>query len=90
MGDTGSRAYELIAAPAADAIPADLGLMRLVNMFRRRLWVIALIAVLVFMMVAFKTATAPRMYTALSQVEIDVRETRRRISSRWCCGARSM
>jgi exopolysaccharide transport family protein len=76
MGDTGSRAFELIAAPAADAIPADLGLMRLVNMLRRRLWVVALVATLVFMLVAFKTATAPRLYTAVSQVEIDVRETR--------------
>ena len=76
MGDTGSRAFELIAAPSADVMPADLGLMRLVNMLRRRLWVVALVVTLVFMLVAFKTATAPRLFTAVSQVEIDVRETR--------------
>jgi capsular exopolysaccharide synthesis family protein len=77
--DTGGRTIEqiLAAAPGAgDNAPADLGLMRLVNMFRRRLWVVALVTALVFMVVAFKTATAPRLYTASSQVEIDMRETR--------------
>ena len=76
MGDTGGRPLDIIAAPSIDAAQLDLGLARAANMFRRRLWVVALVACVVFMGMVFKTATTTRLYTAMSQVQIDVRETR--------------
>src|SRR5271169_5642443 len=76
MGDTGARQYELLPSNMKEAASNQLDVMRVVDMFRRRLWVVAMTAGLVFLLIAFLTASATKLYTATSQVEIDTRETR--------------
>ncbi|MGE3867670.1 MAG: GumC family protein [Hyphomonadaceae bacterium] len=76
MGDTGGRHFDLFPATAAEAPDGESGLARVLDMLRRRMWVVALTAGIVFLLVAFFTATATKMYTAAAQVEIDMRETR--------------
>ncbi len=76
MADTGGRAIELVNPGKPPEVQSnDLGVMRVVEMFRRRLWVIGLCAGVVFMIVAFMTASATKMYTSTAQVEVDVRQS---------------
>ncbi|HWA23875.1 MAG TPA: polysaccharide biosynthesis tyrosine autokinase [Caulobacterales bacterium] len=73
MGDTGTRQFELSSAMVKEApVMEEGGLSRLVDMFRRRLWVIALTAALVFLVVAFLTAAATKLYTATTDVQLDL------------------
>ncbi|MEJ0023476.1 MAG: GumC family protein [Alphaproteobacteria bacterium] len=73
MGDTGTRQFDLSSVPAKDGpITEEGGLSRVVDMFRRRLWVIALTAALVFLVVAFLTAAATKLYTATTDVQLDL------------------
>ncbi len=51
------------------------GLNKVVEAFRRRLWVFALTTAVVFLLVAFATLTATRLYTATADVQLDMRQT---------------
>ncbi len=57
--------------------PMDqFGLLKIVEMFRRRIWLFAAILASVFLMVVFATLTATKLYTSTAQVQIDLREKR--------------
>jgi exopolysaccharide transport family protein len=53
-------------------VPGEDELARLVDMFRRRLWIVMLTAALVFTAVAFLTASATRLYTGAAEVQLDL------------------
>jgi exopolysaccharide transport family protein len=74
MADTGARTIELNAAQAASSQQDELGLNKLIEVFRRRIWVFLLTAGIVFLLVAFNTFSATRQYTATAQVQIVMRE----------------
>ena len=76
MGDTGARQFDLHSAMEKDVGQNSVGPSQLIWIFRRRIWVLALTAGVVFLLVAFITATTTKMYTATAQVQIDTRETR--------------
>ncbi len=54
--------------------PADFGLSDLARVLRRRMWVFACVCTGVFLLVAFYTATSPRIYQANVQVQLNLRE----------------
>lgn len=76
MADTGGgRAKWDLGAPVSLTVDEEQGgAHRVVEAFRRRLWVFALTTAVVFMLVAFATLTATRMYTATADIQLDVRD----------------
>ena len=75
MDDTGgSRKWDL-GAPInfGPEEEGTVGVQRVIEAFRRRLWVFALVTAVVFLMVAFNTLTATRIFTATADVQLDVR-----------------
>jgi len=69
--DGGTRS--VMTAPQSED---QFGLLRIVEMFRRRIWLFAAILASVFLMVVFATLTATKLYTSTAQVQIDLREKR--------------
>jgi exopolysaccharide transport family protein len=55
-----------------DASEAENGFRRVYEMLRRRLWVILLTAGVVFLIVAFYTASATKLYTASADVQLEL------------------
>lgn len=55
--------------------PSDFGLGDLVRVMRRRLWVFGTVTFGVFLLVAFYTATTPRIYQASVQVQLNLSES---------------
>lgn len=76
MADTGGHRLELPVGQPNEAQNDELGLGRLIDVFRRRIWVFAVTAGVVFLLVAAATLSATRLYTATAQVQIDMRERR--------------
>lgn len=76
MADTGGHRLELPLGQQNEAQNDELGLGRLIDVFRRRIWVFAVTAGVVFLLVAAATLSATRLYTATAQVQIDMRERR--------------
>ena len=76
MADTGGRGLEVAVPRSDDSQNDELGLNRLIEVFRRRVWVFALTTAVVFVLVGAATLSATRLYTATAQVQIDVRERR--------------
>ena len=75
MADTGGRAkWDLGAQLAFGQDEEAGGVQRIVEAFRRRLWVFALTTAVVFLLVAFATLTATRTYTATADIQLDVRD----------------
>jgi succinoglycan biosynthesis transport protein ExoP len=76
MADTGGARpkWDLGAPVSLGQDEGTGGAQRIVEAFRRRLWVFALTTAVVFMLVAFATLTATRMYTARADIQLDVRE----------------
>lgn len=73
MGESGMRLFDgVFSTPAKDNSETENGLRRIVDMFRRRLWVIMLTTGVVFLIVAFYTATATKLYTATSDVQLEL------------------
>ncbi len=72
MGDTGTRQFDIFSAAVKESTPGESEMTRMVDMFRRRLWVVMLTAALVFLAVAFITASATKMYTATADVQLDL------------------
>ena len=62
--------------PAIPSAPEGFGLLQIVEMFRRRIWLFGAILASIFLIVAFATLTATKMYTSTVQVQIDLREKR--------------
>ncbi|MDX2233258.1 MAG: polysaccharide biosynthesis tyrosine autokinase [Hyphomonadaceae bacterium] len=62
--------------PAIPSAADGFGFIRIVEMFRRRIWLFAAILASVFLIVLFATVTATRMYSSTVQVQIDLREKR--------------
>lgn len=54
----------------------QFGFLRVVEMFRRRIWLFAAILASVFLMIVFTTITATKLYTSTVQIQIDLREKR--------------
>jgi polysaccharide biosynthesis transport protein len=73
MPDTGARGLDMFRSFSQDAEQVKPGFVKLVEAFRRRLWVFLLAAGSVFLLVALLTFTATRMYSATAQVQIDLR-----------------
>jgi polysaccharide biosynthesis transport protein len=79
MADFGGRKPQAAGANALPAIPSSadgFGFVRIVEMFRRRIWLFAAILASVFLIVLFATVTATKMYSSTVQVQIDLREKR--------------
>lgn len=76
MADTGGHRLELPIGQPNEAQNDELGLGRLIDVFRRRIWVFAVTAGVVFLLVAAATLSSTRLYTATAQVQIDMRERR--------------
>ncbi len=76
MADTGGARpkWDLGAPVTVGADDEAGGAQRIVEAFRRRLWVFALCTGVVFMLVAFATLTATRLYTATADIQLDVRD----------------
>lgn len=75
--DFGGRILEAGGgAPALAQTIDQFGLVRIVDIFRRRIWLFAAILASIFLMVVFATITATKMYTSTVQVQIDLREKR--------------
>ena len=77
--DFGGRKLENAGGGSLLAIPSaqdGFGFLRIVEMFRRRIWLFAAILASVFLIVVFATITATRMYSSTVQVQIDLREKR--------------
>lgn len=77
MADTAvQRRSPLYAAPAAPPPEAlrveDFGLSDLVRLFRRRIWVFITVAALTFLVAAFMTASAPRIYVAQANIQLQL------------------
>ena len=72
MGDTGTRQFDIFSAPVKEPGASEGEMTRVVDMFRRRLWVVMLTAALVFLAVAFMTASATKLYTATAEVQLDL------------------
>lgn len=73
MPEGGGGGYGGIPQPQ---VSDQFGLVRIVEMFRRRIWMFAAILASVFLMVVFATITATKLYTSTAQVQIDLREKR--------------
>jgi len=77
--DFGGRKFNGDGGGALPAIPSTsegFGLLQIVEMFRRRIWLFCAILASVFLIVAFATLTATKLYTSTVQVQIDLREKR--------------
>ena len=75
MADTGGRAkWDLGAQLNTGGDEEAGGIQRIIEAFRRRLWVFALTTAVVFLLVAFATLTATRLYTATADIQLDVRD----------------
>jgi exopolysaccharide transport family protein len=77
--DFGGRKPQGGMGQGLQAIPSaqeGFGFVRIVEMFRRRIWLFAAILASVFLIVLFATVTATRMYSSTVQVQIDLREKR--------------
>ncbi len=77
--DFGGRRLQAANGQGLPAIPSTMdgfGFVRIVEMFRRRIWLFAAIMASVLLIVLFATVTATRMYSSTVQVQIDLREKR--------------
>ncbi|NDC57636.1 MAG: polysaccharide biosynthesis tyrosine autokinase [Alphaproteobacteria bacterium] len=76
MADTGGTRPALPLMSAQQDPNDELGLGHLIDVFRRRIWVFAGVAGFVLLLVAASTFTATKLYTAVAQIQIEVRESR--------------
>lgn len=76
MSEAAVRSKWDLGAPLPQVPDEEIGgLKRVIEAFRRRMWVFALTTAVVFLFVAFSTLTATRLYTATADVQLDVRQT---------------
>lgn len=73
MADTGALRPSAFMGPPGASEQEKPGFVKLVEAFRRRLWVFLLGSGAVFLLVALLTFTATRLYTATAVVQIDLR-----------------
>ena len=62
--------------PPIPSVNDGFGFLRIVEMFRRRIWLFAAILASIFLIVMFATITATKLYTSSVQLQIDLREKR--------------
>ena len=62
--------------PPIPSVNDGFGFLRIVEMFRRRIWLFAAILASIFLIVMFATLTATKLYTSSVQLQIDLREKR--------------
>jgi exopolysaccharide transport family protein len=76
--DFGGRRNPYEGGGGLPSIPSveGFGFVRIVEMFRRRIWLFAAVLASVFLIVVFATVTATKMYSSTVQVQIDLREKR--------------
>jgi uncharacterized protein involved in exopolysaccharide biosynthesis len=75
MGEAGMRQFDFLSTATKEKSEAASGeFTNLVAMFRRRLWIIMLTTALVFLAVAFYTASATKMYTATAEVQLGMQD----------------
>lgn len=77
--DFGGRKPDAQGAGPLLAIPSaqeGFGFVKIVEMFRRRIWLFAAILASVFLVVMFATLTATKLYTSSVQIQIDLRDKR--------------
>jgi exopolysaccharide transport family protein len=74
MGKAGMRQFELFSTANQEKSENNRELTNLAAMFRRRLWIIMLMTALVFLAVAFYTASATKLYTATAEVQLGMQD----------------
>ncbi|MDX2237307.1 MAG: polysaccharide biosynthesis tyrosine autokinase [Hyphomonadaceae bacterium] len=74
MADDGAprRKLDLTAPLTLTADDETGGLTKIIDAFRRRLWVFAMVVAATFIIVAFVTYTSPKIYTATANILLDV------------------
>lgn len=76
MSEAALRQKWDLTAPLPQAPEQEtLGLNKVVESFRRRLWVFALTTAVVFLLVAFATLTSARLYTSTADIQLETRQT---------------
>ncbi len=74
MGEAGMRQFDIFSTANKKSAAPVGDLSSIIAVFRRRVWIIALTAALVFLAVAFYTASATKLYTATAEVQLSMQE----------------